>query len=82
MAFEIIDPGDFLSREFFTEADFLESVDNYNWDRFIDKKVLVRGCKSNIIPPWAYMIISSRLMPFVKSIRFGNEHDNIVVYKK
>ena len=81
MSFEIVDVADFLEDNMFTEKNFLDSVNNYNWGKYQDKKVLVRGCGSRIIPPWAYMIISVKLSPVVKSIRFGNEHDNIVVYR-
>ncbi|MFC1475030.1 DUF2480 family protein [Candidatus Zixiibacteriota bacterium] len=81
MSFEIVDITDILDNNMFTEQKFLDSVNNHNWGKYQDKKVLVRGCASRIIPPWAYMIISVKLFPVVKSIRFGNEHDNIIVYR-
>lgn len=82
MAFEILDPNDLLTENIFFEDKFLETVENYDWGKFQNKKVLVRGCGSAVIPPWAYMVITSKLMIYAKSIRFGNEHDNIVVYRQ
>ena len=81
MPYEILDPAEFLTDGVFMETTFLEALDNYDWSRLDNKIVLVRGCTSAIIPPWAYMCITGKLTQAVKSIRFGNEHDNITLYK-
>ncbi len=80
MAFDVIDPAEFLDNGIFFEDYFFEKTKEYDWGKFDRKKVLVRGC-STIIPPWAYMYITGKLTPKAKSIRFGNEHDNVVVYR-
>lgn len=66
----------------FRQEVFEQKIDAFDWSKFGGKKVLVRGCGSMIIPPWAYMLITARLQPYAKSIRYGNEHDHIVVYRK
>ena len=81
MAFEILDPNDLLTDNLFFEDKFIEKVEKFDWEKFQNKKVLVRGCGSALIPPWAYMVITSKLINQAQSIRFGNEHDNIVVYR-
>lgn len=80
MAFEIIDPAVFLDNDAFFEDYFFEKTKEFDWQKFHEKKVLVRGC-SIIIPPWAYMYITGKLAPIAKSVRFGNEHDNVVVFR-
>lgn len=82
MPFSIVDPEQFLSDGIFREEGFLKKADGYNWDELKDKQVLVRGCSSTVIPPWAFMYITGKLTGVAKSVRFGNEHDNIVVYRK
>ncbi|MGD8922682.1 MAG: DUF2480 family protein [Candidatus Zixiibacteriota bacterium] len=82
MAYEIVDPAELLTDGAFFEDDFLKNADRYDWEKFRDKTVLVRGCTSTLIPPWAYMLITGRLSSRAKSVRFGNEHDNIVVYRR
>lgn len=82
MSFEILDPGDLLENNIFSEDSFKNNVSNHDWTRFKDKKVLVRGCKSTIIPPWAFMMIGARLTEVAQSVRFGNEHDNVTVYRR
>jgi len=82
MGFEILDPGELLENNIFSEASFKEKISQHNWAQFKDKKVLVRGCSSTIIPPWAFMMISARLTEVAQSVRFGNEHDNVTVYRR
>ena len=81
MAYEIVDPADLLIDGAFFEDLFISKADSYDWSRFKDRPVLVRGCGSKLIPPWAYMLITSRLVGIAKSVRYGNEHDNIVVFR-
>ena len=81
MAYEIVDPSDLLTDGAFLEDGFIEKAGRYNWEHFRNRQVLVRGCASTLIPPWAYMLITSRLVGIARSIRFGNEHDNIVVFR-
>jgi hypothetical protein len=81
MAYEIVDPADLLVDGAFFEDKFIRKADSYDWNRFKDRPVLVRGCGSKLIPPWAYMLITSRLVGIAKSVRYGNEHDNIVVFR-
>lgn len=81
MAQSILDPENFLSNGVFKEAIFLEMAAKFDWEQYRGKQVLVRGCNSAIIPPWAFMFISSRLSALAKTVRYGNEHDNIVVFR-
>ncbi len=81
MAFTIIDPKEFTTEGILLEDAFLEKAARYDWAQFQGKKVLVRGCGSTIIPPWVYMYITGRLCGVAKSIRFGNEHSNILVHR-
>lgn len=81
MAYEIVDPADLLTDGAFFEDMFIRKADSYDWSRFKGRPVLVRGCGSELIPPWAYMLITSRLVGIAKSVRYGNEHDNVVVFR-
>jgi len=81
MTFKILDPNDLLENGIFKEDAFVETTDKFDWTQFSGKKVLIRGCTSSIIPPWAYMLLTGKLTSIAQSIRFGNEHDHIVVYR-
>jgi len=77
---KIVDPGDFITDGLFREDQFLKSVANHDWQQYAGHNILVRGC-STTIPPWAYMYLTAKIMPLARSIRYGNEHDNIVVFR-
>jgi len=81
MPFQILSPEEFLSGGVLREDEFLQKARQFNWEKFRDTPVLVRGCESTIIPPWVYMYLTGCLAGVARSIRFGNEHDNIVVYR-
>jgi hypothetical protein len=77
-----VDPESFTDGGIVREEDFLRQVDEHNWEQYRDEQVLIRGCESAVIPPWAYMIITARLTSVARSVRFGNEHDNLVVHRR
>ncbi len=81
MTYEVVEPDQFTEGGMFRQDVFIRKIDAFDWSKFSGKKVLVRGCGSMIIPPWAYMLITARLQSYAKSIRYGNEHDHIVVFR-
>ena len=79
--FEIVDPNEFLDNGLFSEDIFIRKLEAHHWESYRDKKVLVRGC-STVVPPFAYMMLTARLVAQAKSVRYGNEHDHIVVFRR
>lgn len=81
-----IDPADFLPKEeamifdlkpflfrelILKEKDFRDSLKLHDWQQYQDKMVAV-GCSADaIIPMWAYMLVTSYLEPFAKTIQYG-----------
>jgi hypothetical protein len=81
MAFEVVDPEQFLNNGAFSEDMFLQKGGEHDWEQYHGKQILVRGCRSTVIPPWLYMYITGKLAGVARSVRYGNEHDHIVVYR-
>lgn len=81
MSFEVIEPGALVPGPIFKQDEFLNAVRDHNWEQYRGKKVLVRGCGDQLTPPWAYMAITARLAGLAASVRYGNEHDNVTVYR-
>lgn len=81
MAFDVLDPEEFTDGGLFAEDVFLEKTSGYDFARFSGRNVLVRGCGGAPVPPWAFMHLTARLVGVARSIRYGNEHDNILVYR-
>ena len=66
----------------FRETPFRKSLSSFNWMEFSDKRVLVKACGGMPIPPWAFMLVMSKLMPVAKSIAYGDDCAPVVVYKR
>ena len=55
------------------EKEFRAFVKEYNWAQYQGKNVAIICSADAIVPTWAYMILATRLQPFVNMVVFGNE---------
>ena len=62
--------------------EFREKINDIDWTKFENKKVLIKGCSQAPIPIWAYLIISSNLATYAKKIYFGEARRAIEIYSK
>lgn len=54
------------------EKDFRAFLSAHEWSNYAGKHVAI-GCEADaIIPMWAFMLVSTHLQPFAKTIVFGN----------
>jgi hypothetical protein len=49
---------------------------------YFDKRVIVKGCGDVDIPEAAYVEITNKLRPYVKSIMYGEACSNVPIFKK
>ncbi len=61
---------------------FLQNIDAININEFADKRIVIKGCGETPIADFAYMEITKRLLPVVKSIMYGEPCSTVPVYKK
>jgi hypothetical protein len=61
---------------------FSKSIDQIDLTPFKDARVLVKGCSEAAVPPSAYVMISQKLIPVVKSLMFGEACSNVPIFKK
>ena len=78
---EVVEPDAFLSGGMFREKDFREAVRKFDWAQFQGKPVLIQGC-ATILPIWAYLAIMAELVPFAKSVSYGELKSPIPVLGK
>ena len=67
---------DFLRDHFRRVADSLDLAD------FEDKRVVVKGCGEKQVPASAYLDVTARLQPVVKSVMYGEPCSTVPVFKK
>ena len=79
---DVVDISSFVEGEILEEDSFVARVESFDWSQFSGKKVLIRGCADIIIPTWAYMMVAAKLAGVADKIRYGNEHSNLVIFRK
>ncbi|GAC1443069.1 MAG: DUF2480 family protein [Sediminibacterium sp.] len=60
----------------------LKNLEAVKGEDYTDKRVVVKGCGEVAIPETAYVEITNKLRPFVKSIMYGEPCSTVPIYKK
>jgi len=58
------------------------SISSINAEEYSDKRVVIKGCGDKTIPETAYVSITAKLKPYVKSLMYGEPCSTVPVYKK
>ena len=61
---------------------FHELINNLDINPFKNQRVIVKGCSNLPIPESAYVAITNKLRPVVKSIMYGEACSYVPIYKK
>ena len=65
------------------ETSLYESVlENLYLSTFKDQLVIVKGCSRKPVPPNAYLLITQRLQPIVKSLMYGEACSSVPLFKR
>ena len=65
-----------------TQQIFLRNIKAINSNDFLDKRVVIKGCGDLGVGPFAYLEITQKLRPVVKSIMYGEPCSTVPIYKK
>jgi hypothetical protein len=60
----------------------LKRIDGLDVMEYDDKRVVIKGCGETPIPDAAYLAITNRLRPVVKSLMYGEPCSTVPIYKK
>ncbi len=60
---------------------FRNELSKLNTKAFLDMPVVIKGCSDNQIPDEAYVLITEKIKPFVRSIMYGEPCSTVPVYK-
>lgn len=61
---------------------FFKNLSAWNVAELADKRVMVKGCSDIPNPNKAYVVLTEKLTPMVKSLMFGEPCSAVPVYKK
>ena len=61
---------------------FKQALDKINWEKYINAKVVIKGCSKVEVPVSAYVAVTKQLRPLASSIMFGEPCSTVPVFKK
>jgi hypothetical protein len=64
------------------DAVLLKNLEAVRGEEYTDARVVIKGCGDLSIPESAYVAITNKLRPFVKSIMYGEPCSTVPIYKK
>ena len=64
------------------EQQLLENINTLNINLYKDQRLVIKGCGDTPIGESAYIAITQRLRPVVKSIMYGEACSAVPLYKK
>ncbi len=72
----------FGQREQLESILFDQSLNEADFEKFKDQRVILKGCGHLPIPPHAFVSLTEKLKPLVKSLMYGEACSTVPVYKK
>jgi hypothetical protein len=61
---------------------FVKSVNDLDIEEFKDQRVVIKGCSKHPVPVNAYVQLTEKLTPVVKSIMYGEPCSTVPIYKR
>lgn len=61
---------------------YIESLSLLDYSIYQDKRVIVKGCSDLPVPEMAYTYLVQKLIPYTKSIMFGEACSTVPLFKK
>lgn len=59
-----------------------QNILSLDLEEYVDKRVVLKGCGDVAVPEAAYVAATSRLLPVVKSLMYGEPCSTVPVYKQ
>ncbi|GAA4944854.1 DUF2480 family protein [Algibacter agarivorans] len=60
---------------------YQDIINNLDVSDFKDKPIIIKGCSNKPVPQNAYIMLSNKLKPIVKSIMYGEACSSVPLYK-
>ncbi len=61
---------------------FYDALSKVNWEKYRDKKMIIKGCSKVVVPLSAYVEVTNRLRSIAGSIMFGEACSTVPLFKK
>jgi hypothetical protein len=61
---------------------YQDILNNLDYSQYRDKPVIIKGCAKKPVPQEAYALATQKLMPYARSIMFGEACSSVPLYKR
>jgi hypothetical protein len=61
---------------------FIKNIANMDIEQYRDQRIVIKGCGDIAVPVSAYVELTKKLTPVVKSLMFGEPCSTVPIYKK
>ncbi len=61
---------------------FIKGLEGHDFEQYRDQRVVIKGCGDTEIPTSAYVELTNKLSPIVKSIMFGEPCSTVPIFKR
>jgi len=73
---------DFIDEGIIREKSFREKINNMDFNKFANQKVIIKGCAGVTVPTWAYLIIVAQLAQVADKIYFGEPRYAVKMFNR
>ena len=73
---------DFIDECIIREKSFREKINNLDYNKFANQKVIIKGCAGVTVPTWAYLIIVAQLAQVADKIYFGEPRYAVKIFNR
>jgi len=70
------------TKEAYYDAAFLRALAGLDARQYEGKRIVIKGCSHQPVPPAAYLELTRLLLPYAQSIFYGEPCSTVPVYKK
>jgi len=57
-------------------------INSLDVSKFVDKPIIIKGCSNKPVPTNAFIMLTNKLKPFVKSIMYGEACSSVPLFKR
>jgi|TARA_Y100001949_G_C15963388_1_gene320376 hypothetical protein len=79
---ETIRLDNFLDDGIIREKSFRKQVNEMDFERFQNQKVIIKGCAEVTVPTWAYLILTAQLAQVADKIYYGEPRYAVKIYNR
>ena len=73
---------DFIDEGIIREKSFRKKINNMDFNKFADRKVIIKGCAGVTVPTWADLILVAQLAQVADKIYFGEPRYAVKIFNR